>query len=595
MAESRQLAAVSAAQLGGGDYNGPMTEALPASPPAPPESPEPPRPDEGVGAGFELLVEGKTPTLVRRFFTTNRHLLGLAFGGLGSWIRNRPRTRRQGFRFRLGQITWQLARPFLDKKLASLPFPVQLRRRLEILGPTYIKLGQILSLREDILPTEVTDELKNLLDRLPAVPHARFCELVEQSLDRPLSSVFESIDERPLGSASIGQVHKATLLSGREVILKVVKPGIRDTVRRDVVLLKLLGHVLQGPLGRIQPKRVIDEFCYYTLREVDLRIEADNAETFSANFKDEPDIVFPEIYRDHSSQDVLCMEFLDGVKPSSPEARELPEEDRDRVIDLGASAIIRMLYRDGFFHADLHPGNLVILPGPRAGFIDLGMVGRFDEELKRTMLYYYYCLVTGDSENAARYLASLAERGPKSDIKGFVRKVEETSRRWHRSSSFEEFSLGQLIMESVAEGAIYRVYFPVEMVLMVKAIVTFEGVGHVLKPGFDVAEVSQRHINRIFLHQFSPLRIAKEGLRGAPELVDALVKTPMLITQSLRALDRATRTDPENPFVGLRGTLLGGFCIVSGAILAAFNLEGLWPFSLALFLLGMILAMRRGS
>jgi ubiquinone biosynthesis protein len=574
---------------------GRMPEAVP-TPPPPPDSGGGgvSRLDPGSGeSGFELFVEGKPPTILRRLFTTHRHFVGLAFGGLGAWIRGLPRTRRNGFKFRLAQVAWWLTRPFVDSRLAALPFPAQLRRRLETLGPTYIKLGQILSLREDVLPSAVTDELKNLLDRLPAVPHARFCELVERSLERPVDEVFARIDEQPLGSASIGQVHKATLASGEEVILKVVKPGIRETVRRDVVLLKLLGRMLQVPLSRIQPQRVIDEFCYYTLREVDLRIEADNAETFAANFKDEPDIVFPEIYRKYSTQDVLCMEFLDGMKPNSQGVRDMPEEDRDRIIDLGASAIIRMLYRDGFFHADLHPGNLVILPGPRAGFIDLGMVGRFDEELKRTLLYYYYCLVTGDAENAARYLASLADLGPKSDVKGFMRKVEETCRRWHRASSFEEFSLGQLIMESVAEGAVFRVYFPVEMVLMVKAIVTFEGVGHVLKPGFDVAEVSQRHINRIFLHQFSPLRIAREGLRGAPELVDALVKTPMLITQSLRALDRATRTDPENPFAGLRGTLLGGFCLVSGAILAAFNFQTLWPLSVGLFLLGLILAMRR--
>ncbi|MBZ0111679.1 MAG: AarF/ABC1/UbiB kinase family protein, partial [Thermoanaerobaculia bacterium] len=267
--------------------------------------------------------------------------------------------------------------------------------------------------------------------------------------------------------------------------------------------------------------------------------------------------------------------------------------DKERIIDLGASAIIRMLYRDGFFHADLHPGNLLILDGPRAGFIDLGMVGRFDEELKRNLLYYYYCLVTGDAENAARYLAALADQETKSDVKGFIRHVEETCRRWHRSANFEEFSIGQLIMESVGYGAIYRLYFPVEMVLMVKAIVTFEGVGQVLLPGFDVAEVSQRHINRIFIHQFSPMRLAREGLRGAPELVDALVKAPMLITQSLKALDKATRNHPESPFVGVRGTLLGGFCLIAGAILAGFQAP--WPLSVGLFVLGFLFAFRRGS
>ena len=148
-------------------------------------------------------------------------------------------------------------------------------------------------------------------------------------------------------------------------------------------------------------------------------------------------------------------------------------------------------------------------------------------------------------------------------------------------------------MESTARGGQFRMYFPVEMVLMVKAIVTFEGVGQLLLPGFDVAKVSQKHINRIFIQQFSPLRMARESLRGAPELVDALVKMPMLVTQGLRALDKATRQHPENPFAGLRGTLLGGFCIVAGAILAAFH--GPWPLYGALFLLGLFLALRKGA
>ena len=229
-----------------------------------------------------------------------------------------------------------------------------------------------------------------------------------------------------------------------------------------------------------------------------------------------------------------------------------------------------MIYKDGFFHADLHPGNLIVLPGPKAGFIDLGMVGRMDDELRRTLLYYYYCLVTGDAENAARYLSAAAEPGRGGDPAGFRRDVAEISSRWRRSANFDTFSLGQLILESVSRGAEYRMYFPVEMVLMVKALITFEGVGQILLPGFDVAEVSKRHIRRIFIHQFSPIRLVTEGLRGAPDLVDALVQVPLLITEGLRVLEKTTRRRTENPFAGLRGTLLAGFCLVAGAIIIGF-------------------------
>lgn len=554
----------------------------------------PPGPQLTIASGkeFELLVESRPPGLLRRVITTWRHFLGAVFGGLNAWVRSRPKEEKRG----LGYVSaWTLAllsRPFLSRKLVRLPFAVQLRKRLEALGPTYIKLGQVLSLREDLLPTEITDELKNLLDRLPALPFARYLELVERQIDRPVGEVFSWIEPTPLGSASIGQIHQATTLDGESVIIKLVKPGIRETLKTDSILLRVFGQFLQLFIARYQPKRVIDEFLHYTLREADLRKEADNAEIFAANFRDLPDVVFPAIHREFTTRSLLVMEYLHGVRPNDPAVQTLSEADRDRIIDLGAAAIIRMLYRDGFFHADLHPGNLVVLPGPKAGFLDLGMVGRFDDELRRTLLYYYYCLVMGDAENAARYLSLIADARPGSDVKGFRRDVEEICRRWQRSSNYEDFSIAQLIMESVGKGGAHRMYFPVEMVLMVKAIVTFEAVGQYLKPGFDVAAASKPHINQIFLNQFSPVRIARESLRGAPELVDALVKAPMLVTEGLRALEQATHRQPENPFSGIRGTVFGGFCIVAGAIVAAAN--GPWPVWVTLFLGGILLGIRRG-
>lgn len=551
-------------------------------------------PQRTANQGFELLVERPIPGRFRRFLTTGRHLTALAIGGLrahslsqlpGKKVKQKRSLLLRGGSFLLARL--------LRRELRNAPFPVQLRRRLEILGPTYIKLGQVLSLREDLLPRSITDELKNLLDRLPVVPFPRYLELIEEGLGAPWSVHFQSIEESPVGSASIAQIHRARTVEGQDAIIKVVKPGIQKTLERDTSLLLLLGALLQIPLARFQPRRVLREFCEYTLREVDLRLEADNAETFAANFRDTPDIAFPKIYRCHSGRTVLCMEFFKGFKPNAPESAALTKEDREKLVDLGACAIIRMLYRDGFFHADLHPGNLIVLPGPRCGFIDLGMIGRFDENLRRTMLYYYYCLVIGDAENAARYLCSVAYPGPGGRPEGFRRAVEDLSRRWHRAANFEEFSLAQLIMESVNLGATYRIFFPVEMVLMVKALVTFEGVGQILLPGFDVAAVSRKHVNRLFFAQFNPLRLVKESLRGAPEIVDALVKAPLLITEGLKFIEKTTRQPAENPLSGLRGTLFAGSCMVAAAILVAADGPPL-AYTL-LFLISLLLALRRGS
>ncbi len=534
------------------------------------------------------------PGIVRRAMSTNRHLAGLLFGAIIAWTRaQRDAPTAKGLKYALARAIGAVTHPLLRRDLVDLPFPQQFRRRLELLGPTYIKLGQILSLREDILPHSVTTELRNLLNRLPVIPFAQFTALVERDLGRPVDRLYSWIDPEPLGSASIAQIHRATTLTGEDVVIKAVKPGVAETLKRDARLLRVLGAGLQAVIPRYQPKRIIAEFCEYTLREVDLRREADNAENFATNFRDMSDVVFPTVDRHRSGMRVLTMEYLDGVRPDSPEALALSEEERDHLVDLGSESIIRMLYRDGFFHADLHPGNLLVLPGARVGFIDLGMVGRFESDLRRALLYYYYSLVTGDHENAARYLAAVAEPGRDGDPAGFRRDVSEISARWHRASSFDSFSLAQLVLESVTRGAQYRMYFPVELVLMVKALVTFEGVGHVLLPDFDVADVSRRHIRTVFLEQFSPLRFVHEGLRGAPELIDAAVKLPSLVTEGVRVLERSTRPPAENPLQGVRATLLAGFCLVAGAIIMAFG--GTWPLWAGLFAAAVLLAFRRGG
>ena len=535
-----------------------------------------------------VAAVGPPPGLARRFVATHVHLAGLFAGGLVARARADPHA--HGFRAAMRRLLAAMVRPFVRRDLVDLPFPAQLRRRMELLGPTYVKLGQILSLREDVLPAAVTTELRGLLSTLPAVPFPIIRRLVERDLGRPLDTMFVHVDPHPIGSASIAQIHRATTVRGDDVVLKVVKPGVRELLRRDATLLRLLARGLQLVVPRYMPRRIIDEFTDYTLREVDLRREADNAETFAANFHDQPDVVFPAVFREYSAESVLCMEFLDGLRPDTAAARALPLEARERLVDLGAGSIIRMLYRDGFFHADLHPGNLLALPGARVGFIDLGMVGRLDGDLRRSLLYYYYSLVIGDAESAARYLAGIAQPQRGADIAGFRREVAEISGRWRLAASFEGFSLARLVLESLARGARFRVYFPVELVLMVKALITYEGVGHLLLPGFDVARVSREHIRRIFLHQFSPFRLAREELRSAPDLMDALVKLPLLVTEGVRMLEAAPGRANTSPLTALRGTVLAGFCLMAGALL--FGLGQPWPVWGAFFVVAAVLALR---
>ena len=274
--------------------------------------------------------------MIVRFLETSWELLSLVLGGGMDFVRQKKEVgehRSLGMlllRFFLA-LTW----PFLNKSIIRLPFSLQFRLRLQKLGPTYIKLGQILSLREDLLPKVITDELKNLLDRLPAVSYERFKELIVESLGMPLNTMYRWIDPNPLGSASLAQTHRARLISNEKVVIKVLKPGVRKTIETDTRLLRFFGRILQLFLGRYQPARIINEFSTYTLREVDLRFEADNAETFTAYFKDETRVRFPKIYRKYSSHDVLCMEYFHGIKPDEEALKKLTLEQRREAIDLG--------------------------------------------------------------------------------------------------------------------------------------------------------------------------------------------------------------------------------------------------------------------
>jgi len=549
-----------------------------------------------MDTGFEAYQERRPPGLFARFFEVSGQLSGLFLGGGYDFVRQKKALgehRSIGMlflRFILA-LTW----PFLDKKIIKLPFSAQFRLRLQQLGPTYIKLGQILSLREDLLPKTITDELKNLLDKLPAVSYERFKELIVESLGMPLNTMYRWIDPLPLGSASLAQTHRARLLTNEKVVIKVLKPGVRTIIERDTRLLRFFGNFLQLFLARFQPARIINEFSTYTLREVDLRSEADNAETFAAFFKDETDVRFPRIYRKYSSRDVLCMEYFNGIKPDETALKKLTLEQRRRAIDLGIGAIVRMIYRDGFFHADLHPANLMIFKNPRnkeitVGFIDLGMVGRFNRDMRKSLFYYFYSLVTGDPESAARYLASLTLPGKNSDVEGFRRAASDMYARWLMTPNIKDFSLAQVILQSVLMAGHYQIQYPGEIILMVKALVTIEGVGHIFDPEIDIPSAARKHVTYILMQEFNPISLVRDSALVLPEMVDVLRKSPLILTQGMNALEANLKRSPPGPLNGVRSTLLAGFCLLAGAVVLALN--GPWYAWAGLFIVAFLLAIR---
>jgi ubiquinone biosynthesis protein len=542
-------------------------------------------------AGYEIYRQGPPGGLISRVLVTLGYMLGLLLGGLLAYVRGQHE-RRGAWTLGLLALRALLFLPclFLDRDIIDKPFPVQFRRRLEQLGPTYIKLGQILSLRDDLLPTSITEELKNhLLDQLPAVPLDRLEEILEADLGRSADSMFAEIAMVPLGSASLAQSHRARIHSGEDVVLKVLKPWVRETVQRDTRLLRIAGWVLQPFLQRYQPRRLIDEFASYTLREVDLRYEADNAETFSANFAGQEDVRFPAIYREFSNRDVLCMEYFGGQKPESRYIATMRPRAREKVISLGIGAIIDMIFRDGFFHADLHPGNIIIFEDASVGFIDLGMVGRFGSETRTRMLYYVYALANGDAAEASRYLGSVTIASVGSDHDGFRRAVEDLNRRWLGAPAYRRPSLAQLLLQSVSLAGHYRIVYPGEIVLMAKALVTVEGVGLMLEPDIDIVAASQSHIRRILMRQFDVRGLVRDSVVMLPELLDVVRHSPLVLSEGLRYLEGQMKTQQADPMAGVRGSIFAASMIIAGAIVAGSG--GAWWLWSALLGAGFVMAL----
>jgi ubiquinone biosynthesis protein len=547
--------------------------------------------------GFEPYQERRPPGLLKRFFETLGQFSGLFHGGLIDFVRQKKnRGEDRGLGILLLRLYLAFARLFLEKSIVALPFPVQFRLRLEKLGPTYIKLGQILSLREDLLPKTITDELKMLLDKLPAVSYERFKELIVESLNLPLNTLYKWIDPVPLGSASLAQTHRARLITNEKVVIKILKPGVRNLIELDTRLLRFFGRFLQIFLSRYQPARIIDEFSTYTIREVDLIFEADNAETFAANFKkDESKVRFPRIYRKYSSRDVLCMEYFNGIKPDESALKKLTADQRRQAIDLGIGAVVRMIYRDGFFHADLHPANLMVLKKPGSkeisvGFIDLGMVGKFSRDMRKRMFYFFYSLVSGDPESAARYLVSISFAGKGADVEGFRRAASDLFTRWLVAPNFKDFSLGQVILQALLLAGRYRIQYPGEMILMVKALVTIEGVGYLFDPEMNISFAARKHVQYILWQEFNPVNMVRDSALILPEMMEVFRKGPLILSEGIRMLESNQNKPPSGPLNGIRGTLFAGFALLAGTLILIFH--GPWFVWAILFIVAFLLAIR---
>ncbi len=392
--------------------------------------------------------------------------------------------------------------------------PERLRLAFEELGPTFVKLGQLLSTRPDLLPESYIEEFTKLQDNVKPLPFELVKLAVERELNRTLDQAFATFKAEPLAAASIAQVHEATLKDGTRVVVKVQRPEIEKMIETDVSLLAFLAGLLEKyiPESRvIGPRTVVDEFFRTLDQETDFAIEANNMARMARNLSVFPEIVIPKVYKNLSSRRVLTLEQLEGIRVNDVAALDAAGIDRKAVVSLGARAFFRSIMVDGLFHGDLHGGNLFILPGNRLGIIDFGIVGRLSERSRDQLATMVVALLNEDFETLCYVYADLSSSTQSIDFEGFQRETRNVLAPY-LGLSLGELNAGRILIEATRIATRYNIKVPGDWMIVFKAILTMEGMGRTLDPDFDLLALGQELTGDLLKRQYNLERIGRELL-----------------------------------------------------------------------------------
>ncbi len=413
------------------------------------------------------------------------------------------------------------------QSLVDLSASVRIRMALTELGPTFIKLGQMLSTRADLTGPELAAELSKLQADTPADPPESVRELVEKELGNPPEELFDEWEPEALASASIGQVHRARLKSGQVVVVKVQHDGIQDRVTNDLEILIALAHLAESQLPQLrsyQPVATATEFRRTLLRELDFSRELRNLEQFTANFATDEAIHFPTPFPDLSSRRVLTMEWLDGISVSDSTSLRNSEVDLIEFTRRGANMYLDMIFRDGLYHADPHPGNLMVLGDGVVGVLDCGMVGRIDDELRQEIDDLLLAAVQQDGRELTDIITRLGSVPPELDRRALQAEVSEFVSDFG-GQSLEGFDLSGALNGMIDIVRRYHIILPSSFSMLLKVLVMLEGTSQQLDPRFSLAELIEPYYTKAIQRRFSPKKLMHRARRKARDwerFVDAL-------------------------------------------------------------------------
>lgn len=442
---------------------------------------------------------------------------------------------------RIGLPIRLLRRGRLDQDITRAE---RVRLALEELGPTFIKFGQIISTRPDLLPPDFVAELSRLQDDVPPEPWAPIKACIEDELGSPIDEIFREFETIPIAAASLGQVHAAILADGQEVIVKVQRPDIERIIDVDLDILYDLAHLVQNrtPLGQTYDLVEIAEDFSFTLRgELDYRREGHNADRFRENFAEETSLYIPRVHWDYTTRRVLVLERIYGIKIDDVDALDVAGYDRLEIAKRSARMITKEVLEDGFFHADPHPGNFVVMPDNVIGLMDFGMVGHLAASDKTDLARLYVIAMQQDVSGAADQLMRMGVADQHVDRIDLERDLRRMMHKYY-GLSIEEFQVGEMIEEFMTVAFRHRLRFPSNLWLVAKTLGMIEGLGLKLVPDFDMFTFAQDYVNRFRRRMWMPTEWAPSMVRGSIDLAELMLRLPK---QTTRLLDQAERGQLE--------------------------------------------------
>lgn len=414
----------------------------------------------------------------------------------------------------------------------------RMRMVIEELGPAFIKLGQIMSNRPDLLPNELIDELEKLQDAVPPFPARDSRALIESEFGRPIESIFRRFDDIPLATASIAQVHRAELPDGTPVAVKVQRPGIERVIDVDLEIMRHLAALMEKYVegaGYLNPVGVVEEFERVIRQEIDFHLEAIHLERFAANFSGNRTIRVPRVHKSHSTRRVLTMEYIEGTKLSGIIRDTAPGANLKLVASRGADLLLEQIFQHGFFHADPHPGNIFIMPKNVICFLDFGMMGSLPESQREQFVSIIFGAVTRDARRITGALQRLTEE----------RYIEQKHRLERRLSDLldqyaylplKNIDIARLLRDLIGTLIAFRLTLSPNFYLLVKSFITIEGVARMLDPDFNIVEHMEPLAKRLFRERLHPKRVARDAAHAAVDLAFLLRDLPYEVRELIDQL-----------------------------------------------------------